>query len=693
MEPQDFLALIEQRLGALENRLDLIADRQLTAEVKRTIAIAQVDLPFALAKARYVLEIIVRDIYRRERSDAKSKPLFNMIEDLCAQKGLFSAKIATDINYIRINGNLIVHAQDEPVAITDRQVEVIILMTINLVEWYLTDYLPGRPGARDAALLALPPPPNPYRGLLAFREEDAPNYFGREADVADVLAAVARQPLVAVVGPSGSGKSSLVHAGVVAQLDTAGDWVVAAFRPRSRPCAELAQALVARWPADPVERLTQASKLAERWSAAEIPLIDVVHETLRQAGGRRLLLIADQFEEVYTLAANPDLAQGFLNLLVGAVEAAAASTAGGQPPVLCLLLTLRADFLSHALGHQGLATSMDRYPKKLLGPVADAERLRAIIVEPARRAGVELEDLLVERILRDLAQLPGDGAAGGGASLPLLEFTLAQLWDQQRERRLTHLGYEGLGSLQCALSHHADAVYAIFTSADQERVRHVLVQMVRPGEGTADTRQVATRTQLRPENWPLISRLADERLVVTGHDAARDEDTAEIIHEALIQHWQPLREWLREDRAFRLWQNGLRQALAEWERTGRDDNALLGGIRLAEAKERLQLQRERLTDAESEYIGTSVKYQHRIAALNRLPLASMVLAAIIILPFSETLIPLSDRFALEQLRQWLPWLGNYKLMTLSAASLLGLTMTTVYCVAWGVVNLFLRRHP
>ena len=451
----------------------------------------------------------------------------------------------------------------------------------------------------------MPPPPNPYRGLLAFREEDAANYFGREADVADVLAAVARQPLVAVVGPSGSGKSSLVQAGVVAQLGTTDGWVVATFRPRGRPCAELAQALVARWPADPVERLAQAARLANHWAPAEIPLIDAVHETLRQAGGSRLLLIVDQFEEVYTLAANPDQAQGFLDLLVGAVGTAAI-TAGGQPPVLCLLLTLRADFLSHALGHQGLAASLDRYPKKLLGPVADADRLRAIIVEPARRAGVELEDLLVERILRDLAQLPGDDAPGGGTSLPLLEFTLAQLWDQQRERQLTHLGYEGLGGLQRALSRHADTVYAAFTDDDRERVHHVLVQMVRPGEGTADTRQVATRAQVRPENWPLVARLADERLVVTGHDATRDEDTAEIIHEALIQHWQPLREWLREDRAFRLWQNGLRQALAEWERTGRDSGALLAGARLAEAEERLAEYGERLGEGEIGYIQASI---------------------------------------------------------------------------------------
>lgn len=95
-------------------------------------------------------------------------------------------------------------------------------MTINLVEWYLTDYLPARPGARAAAIPDRPPPPNPYRGLLAFREEDAPNYFGRDTDAADLLAAVERQPLVTVVGASGSGKSSLVQAGLVPALRTTG---------------------------------------------------------------------------------------------------------------------------------------------------------------------------------------------------------------------------------------------------------------------------------------------------------------------------------------------------------------------------------------------------------------------------------------------------------------------------------------
>lgn len=383
MESQDFLALIEQRLGALEARLESIADRQLTAEVKRTIEIARVDPPFALAKARFVLELMVRDIYRRERPDGKPKPLFNMIEDLSAEQGLFGAKIATDINYIRINGNLIVHAQDEPVAITDRQVEVILLVTINLVDWYLTDYLGGTAGAGGPTTPDLPPLPNPYRGLLAFREEDAPNYFGRETDAADLLAALERQPLVAVVGASGSGKSSLVQAGVVPPLRAAGGWAIASFRPRGRPLDELAQALVGTWPLDPVERLAQAAELARHWAAGTVPLIDAVRETLRQTDARRLLLIADQFEEVWTLAADPGQAQGFLELLTAAVETAAQS--GGEPPALCLLLTLRADFLGHALDHEGLAASLDRHPKKLLGPVADPERLRAIVCTPAQR--------------------------------------------------------------------------------------------------------------------------------------------------------------------------------------------------------------------------------------------------------------------------------------------------------------------
>jgi len=256
----DFLSQIEQRLAALEARLSQLADRGLIGQVQRAIEIARVDQPFALVKARFLLEKVVGDIYRRELPEEKPKPLFDMIGALCEQKAVFSKRVTADLDYIRIKGNLILHPSEEPPDASEREVEIILLLTINLVEWYLTGYLPEPVAARAES----PPlPPCPYRGLLAFGEADSANYFGREPDRADVIAALERQPLVAIVGPSGSGKSSLAQAGIAAELRQSGTWAIAAFRPRARPYGELAQALVGLWEADPVERLAQAANLAK----------------------------------------------------------------------------------------------------------------------------------------------------------------------------------------------------------------------------------------------------------------------------------------------------------------------------------------------------------------------------------------------------------------------------------------------
>lgn len=631
MEEIDLLEQIKRRLTALQARIEARADPKLIAEVADTVRLADVHPPSVFMQARRVLEIVVRDIYRRELPQGKPKPLANMIEALYEQKGLVSPKIAADLHYIRVNGNLIVHPQDETVEVSGRDAEPVLFVFLGIVEWYLTVHLPGRLGETSAAGVepagSLPPPPSPYRGLRAFREQDAKNYFGREPDIEDLMTAVRRQSLVAVVGPSGSGKSSLVFAGVLPRLrgndSTTDGWIDASFRPLGRPFDQLARALVERWPLDPVERLAQSRKLAAALAAGEIALADAVRSTLHQAKpdpeSGRLLLIADQFEELYTLggtsgadqAPGQDEAARFTDLLVRAVEELEASTPRTGAPALCLVLTLRADFLGHTLAHPGLTALLGRCPPKLIGTIEDPKRLRAIIEQPAVRAGVACEDLLPERILRDLAQVQFSGAAGDadqatGTSLPLLEFTLDQLWAQQQERRLTHLVYETQGGIQQSISRHADSVYARLAPEDQARMRHVLVQMVRPGEGTEDTRQVATRDQLQPDDWPLVARLADERLVVTGHDPAAGQDTAELIHEALIRHWQPLREWIDADRSFRLWQNGLRQAMAEWERTGHDEGALLAGARLAEAEERLASDGERIGAAEAGYITASV---------------------------------------------------------------------------------------
>jgi predicted negative regulator of RcsB-dependent stress response len=163
-----------------------------------------------------------------------------------------------------------------------------------------------------------------------------------------------------------------------------------------------------------------------------------------------------------------------------------------------------------------------------------------------------------------------------------------------------------MGGVKQALAHHADEVRQQLPPAQQPQLRQVLVQLVRPGEGTEDTRQVATRQQIGETNWLLVKQLADKRLVVTGFDEETQQETVEVVHKALIRHWQPLREWLTQDRSFRLWQNDLRHNLASWERTGKkDEGALLRGARLAEAQDKQARQTE-LSLLEQAYIQASV---------------------------------------------------------------------------------------
>jgi len=280
MEDIDLLEQIKRRLEALQGRIEASVDPKLVAEVANTIRLADVHVPSVFMQARRVLEIIVRDIYRRELPKEKIKPLVNMIEALYEKKGLVGDLVAADLHYIRANGNLIIYPQDATVEVSPRDAERVLFVFLGVVEWYLTVYLPERQGEAPEPLPALPPPPNPYRGLLAFREQDAANWFGREPDAADLLAAVQRQPLVAVVGPSGSGKSSLVYAGVVPRVREMQDLRIADFRPRGRPFAELAQALVALWQIDPTDRLAQARKLAAHLADAQVTLTDAVQETL-----------------------------------------------------------------------------------------------------------------------------------------------------------------------------------------------------------------------------------------------------------------------------------------------------------------------------------------------------------------------------------------------------------------------------
>jgi WD40 repeat protein len=460
-------------------------------------------------------------------------------------------------------------------------------------------------------------PPCPYRGLFAFREEDARFFFGREQVTQELLVAVKQKPLVAVIGASGSGKSSVVFAGLIPLLRQklpGGDFTVQAaltpeivsFRPGNNPFAALATELERCFPisdlisslleghgdrAATVDSSTNAVKLEQRLRQDYQGLTNLIQQFGQQQSGMHLVLIADQFEELYTLCPEIDR-QPFLDTLLNAVKSA---------PAFTLILTLRADFCGHALAYRPLSDALQG-AIQTLGPM-NPEELQSAIEKPAAQLQVRLEHGLIQKLIHAMNEQSG--------RLPLLEFALTQLWSNQQSGWLTNQAYNEIGGVEEALANHAELVYAQLNDEDQRRSQQVFIQLVQPGTGTDDSRRLATRDNVMPESWGLVNRLASARLVVTNCNPSTGEETVEIVHEALIRGWKRLRNWMQMDGEFRLWQEQLRAVKRHWENSDRDADSLLRGKALADADYWQQRRREELSLAEQTFIQQSLALRDR----------------------------------------------------------------------------------
>src|SRR6266496_2788372 len=437
--------------------------------------------------------------------------------------------------------------------------------------------------------------PCPYRGLFAFQEQDASVFFGRETFTDQLVEAVQRQSSFAIIlGPSGSGKSSVVFAGLFPRLRKEPTWLLTHLRPGNAPFLALATALLLLLEQEMTEtdRLIESRKLATALNKGDLSIAEVVDRIVQKhQGSGRVLLAIDQFEELYTLCPELALRQQFLDALVKAVEAQRSQ----QHSLMTVALTLRADFLGQALAHRSFADVLQD-AALMLTPMTHVE-MKTAIEEPARQIGVTFAPGLVERIVDDVEYEPGQ--------LPLLEFALTLLWERQEKKQLTHEAYEEIGRVEGALARYADQVYEALGEDEKERVHRVSVQMVRPGEHTEDTRRLATRGELGEEGWILARRLSDKRLVVTDV-TPNGQETAEIVHEALIQRWTRLQAWMNADRTFREWQERLRATLHQWEESKQDEGALLHGALLTEAKYWLEKRGQELTIKERDYVFYSI---------------------------------------------------------------------------------------
>jgi hypothetical protein len=350
----------------------------------------------------------------------------------------------------------------------------------------------------------------PYRGLRSFREEDAAFFCGREAFSDRLLEAVLQSPFVAVLGSSGSGKSSVVHAGLLPRLrrqrPPAASWDAISFTPGERPYHRLTAALLPLLEPDmtEVQRLREAADLGDALAGGNVRLEDAMRRALEKSGGTgRLLVVADQFEELFTLAEEA-ARKPFVQSLLRMTE---------KVPVT-LVLTLRADFYDRALMLDRALS--DRLERSLvnLGPMLREELSRAIR-GPAERVGLELEPGLVDRILDDVGEEPG--------KLPLLEFALTELWARRSGRRLTNAAYTETGGVTRAIAQRAEAELERLPEEQRQAARRVftsLVRVARAEEGSRDTRRRARLADFDAIALQVVDRLAgpETRLLVTERD-------------------------------------------------------------------------------------------------------------------------------------------------------------------------------
>lgn len=464
----------------------------------------------------------------------------------------------------------------------------------------------------------------PYRALRPFTELDGGVFFGRENETDRLveLVTVESMPIIPVLGPSGVGKSSLVGGGLLARLSTAGGYLAAHVPHGVRYNASelLAWALTS-----PGRSVPHGGSWHTDWQtlATRITAEDGVAEAADQAladqpEGTRLLVVVDQFEELVSTA--PEVARGLDALLGALTRRWPDGTRRAQAVVVA-----RIDFLRQLEEFPHIIEAWKT--TNVVVPPMTREQLRQVISAPlADLRGIRFADGLEDQILYD--------TPSGPAALPMLEYTLTELWKRQERGVITVAAYRELGGVDGALARSAErALWERTDASEQAAAERVLIQMVRPGEdldagGRApDTRRVASRDEFDDAQWGLIHRLASARLVVITQQPA-GPDTAELAHEALLHAWPRLAAWVDANREFRTWQEGLRRIIRQWQDHGQDARFLLDGPRIAEARDWEQRRADDLTSAERDFIATSVAMAGRRRRRRRSLFGAAALAVI-----------------------------------------------------------------
>jgi DNA-binding SARP family transcriptional activator/WD40 repeat protein/energy-coupling factor transporter ATP-binding protein EcfA2 len=440
----------------------------------------------------------------------------------------------------------------------------------------------------------------PFKGLAPFDVADAEFFFGRERVIADLVARLTSATFVGVVGASGSGKSSLVRAGLLPALAAGGlpgseRWRLALVRPGRKPCSELERVL------------------------GDQVLLSAL-DGLRP--GERLVLAVDQLEEAFTACEDAEERAVFLSTI--------AEAAADRDRRAVVVVSLRADFYGRLAAYPRFAELLSQN-HVLLGPMERDELGRAIEL-PAKRAGLHVEQRLADALVADVADEPG--------ALPFLSTMLLELWRLRETNVLRLETYRAAGGVRGAIARLAEQVYRQLSESEQRVARTMLLRLA-AGEGSAALRRRVPLDELdlqrREELRAVLGALTEARLLTIS------QGTVEVSHEALLREWPRLRDWLEEDREGRRLHQELIERAREWHKRERDRGDLYRGVRLASALEWAAAHEQELNETERQFLAASRQASQQ--ALRRLRTTAAALAALLGLAVVGGIVALVQRHA------------------------------------------------
>ncbi|MGK7904945.1 MAG: caspase family protein [Hormoscilla sp.] len=425
----------------------------------------------------------------------------------------------------------------------------------------------------------------PYKGLESFEFDDSEYFYGRTALIEQMLDRLSASNFLAVLGASGSGKSSVVKAGLLRK------WPERMGLSGSDAC----KFVIFRPGEHPLQSLVRAFGVPDEYDLSSVDLAQLV----RDAAAQSVVLVADQFEEIFTLCQDIPSRERFLACLLGALEACGES--------LHAIVTMRADFLGSCVEREYSGLNKKIQDNLILVTPMNQAELREAIAKPADKVGLHVQEVLIEQILKDVEGQPG--------ILPLLQYTLRELWQNRLVHRWTLEEYAKMGGVTRALQKRADEVYESLNEEQQSAAKWIFQNLTQISEDSSDTRKQALKRDLIGDQYPqeiideTLDKLVAGRLLVTSEKGG--ETTVDVAHEALIRHWKLLRDWVESEREALKFKHKIELDAQEWLDKGKSDALLLSPGKLEEASRALKQYEEwgLLSTLVKEYIEESRQLQ------------------------------------------------------------------------------------